>query len=179
MERPDSAEEQSIKTGDMQPWVTAFSPDGKTLAIGGQTADRSGEVELWDARTWKRKHALKQDVDTLAFSPDGKLLAVGSGGEQIQIWNVDKGELIASLKGHPHGQRTVAFSADSKTVAAGGPDGKVRLWDVTTGELKDMLDGHTDEINSIAFSPDGTTLASTSQDQTIRLWNMEKLRLAD
>jgi RNA polymerase sigma factor (sigma-70 family) len=167
-------EERSIKTGDAQPWVIAFSPDGKTLAVGGQTADRSGEVQLWDARTWKRKHAVKQNVDTLAFSPDGKLLAVSSGGEQIRIWNVDKGELIASLKGHPRGQRSVAFSADSKTLAAGGPDGKIRVWDVTTGKLTDMLAGHTDEVYSVVFSPDGKTLASTSQDQTLRLWSMEK-----
>jgi RNA polymerase sigma factor (sigma-70 family) len=168
--------ERTLDAETTRPWFLAFSPDGKTLVVGGQNADHRGDIQLWDAQTWKRKHVMKQDkyVNTVAFSPDGKMVAGATGGRVIRIWSVEKGELIASLNGHPHGHRTVAFSADSKMVAAGGPDGRIRLWDVKTGEEKEIMQGHEDQVYSIAFSPDGKTLASTGQDQTLRLWKMDR-----
>jgi WD domain, G-beta repeat/Sigma-70, region 4/WD40-like Beta Propeller Repeat len=164
--------ERTFPTGKTQPWSLVFSPDSKTLVIGGQNDDHSGEVQLWDAQTWTLKHLSKQDdyVNIVAFSLDGRMVASCEGGELVQVWDVEKWQMLASLKGHKHGHRTVVFSPDSKIVAAGGPDGNVRLWDVQTGKVIGTLEGHSDQIYSIAFSPDGKTLASTSQDETVRLW---------
>jgi WD40 repeat protein len=170
------APERTLKTGGTQPWSVAFSPDGKALAVGGHKGDGSGEVTLWDAEAGDLKHALKQvgSVTSGAFSPDGKMVAAGGGGEVVQVWSVEKGEVIVSLKGDKHRHRSVAFSPDSTLVAAGGPDGKVRLWDVRTGALIETLEGHKAEVHAVAFSPDGKTLASVSQDQTARLWPINK-----
>lgn len=164
--------ERTLAAGETQPWSLAFSPDGKALIVGGQKADHSGQVQWWDARTWKLKHAWKQDeyVNAVAFSANGKLFASGSGGDRVYLWDAQKAELIHSLQGVPHGTRCVAFSPDSKTIAAGWKDGKIRLWDTQTGKLKETLAGHGNEVFSLAFSPDGKTLASTSQDETVRLW---------
>jgi WD40 repeat protein len=60
-------------------------------------------------------------VGGLAFSPDGKILAMGAGWAeqmvgQVRLWDVDKGQMIATLKtGRP--VRSVAFSADGKHLA--------------------------------------------------------------
>jgi RNA polymerase sigma factor (sigma-70 family) len=168
--------ERTLGTGVAQPWCLAFSPDRKTLVVGGQKSDHSGEVQLWDARKWTLKHTLKQDryVNTVAFAPDGKAIAVSTGGAVIQLWDVEKGKEIASLQGNRHGQRSVAYSPDGKLVAAGGPDGKIRLWDARTGELRQTLEDHDAEVYSVAFAPDGKTLASVSQDATLRLWPLRK-----
>jgi RNA polymerase sigma factor (sigma-70 family) len=168
--------ERTLQTGEAQPWSVAFSPDGKTLVVGGQNSDHSGGVTLWNAETGKLNHTWKQKkyVNAVAFSSDGKMVAGSTGGEAVQLGGAEKGEVIVSLKGSPHGNRTVAFSPDGKIVAAGGRDGKVRLWDVPAGELREALEGHTAEVYSIAFSPDGKTLASTGQDQTVRLWPISK-----
>jgi WD40 repeat protein len=131
---------------------------------------------LWDARTWTRKRVLKQGlyVTTIAVSGNGKVLAIG--GDLIQLWDAQTGELIHSLQGLVSGTRSVAISPDSQTVAAGGKDGKVLLWDVPSGRLKATLKEPgwgwfgSSEIYSVAFSPDGKTLASASQDETVRLW---------
>jgi RNA polymerase sigma factor (sigma-70 family) len=168
--------ERTLKIGEAQPWSLAFSPDGKTLAVGGQKGDGSGEVTLWDVQTGELKHTLDQVrfVTAVAFSPDGKLVAGSDGGGLVQVWDVEKGEAIVSLKGNKRCPRTIAFLPDSRIVAVGGSDGKVRLWDVQTGALHETLDGHNAEIYSIAFSPDGKTLASVSQDETLRLWPIHK-----
>src|SRR5439155_13534933 len=40
--------ERTLETGEASPWSMAFSPDSKTLVVGGQKNDGSGEVSLWD-----------------------------------------------------------------------------------------------------------------------------------
>jgi len=57
--------------------AVAFSPDGRTLAVG--TAD--GRVAIWDVATWRLiATAVIPDGGTVtgvAFSPDSRMLAFG------------------------------------------------------------------------------------------------------
>jgi WD40 repeat protein len=167
--------ERTLDLGGARPLVFAFSPDGKSFAIGCQKDGLAGEVQLWDTQTWKRKHAWEQDkpVITVAFSAEGTMLT-RNNDDLVQLWDVRKGELVRSLKGvvRPF-TRCVTLSPDGRTVAASWKGDEVRLWDAKTGERK-TLGRHSGEIHSLAFSPDGRTLASTGQDETVRLWPLDK-----
>ncbi len=167
--------ERTIKTEGAQPWSVAFSAEGKSLVVGGQTGG-AGEVTVWEVGTGTLKHKLEAGtyVNKVAFSAEGRLVAAATGGETVHVWDVEKGEEILSLKGSSGWQNSVAFAPDGRTVAAGGSDGKVRLWDARTGELLATLKGHGAQVCSVAFSPDGKALASTSQDQTLRLWPISR-----
>jgi type IV secretory pathway TraG/TraD family ATPase VirD4 len=144
------------------PWVLslAFSPDGRTIAAGGNGNDGKS-VRLWDVARGQLTRTLTepQGSYSVAFSPDGHTIASGSLGNSIEIWDVASGKLLRSLTGHSGTVRSVAFSPDGRILASGSEDKTVILWDAASGQKTRVLQT-PGWVISVVFSPDGRTLAS-------------------
>jgi WD40 repeat protein len=121
----------------------AFSPDGKTLALG-HSWDRT--ITLWNVASGKNTATLNGHADVVfcvAYSPDGKTLASGCseresrGKHIIKLWDVGSGRHTATLKGHTHNVVSLAYSPDGKTLASGSWDKTIKLWDVKPGKKAD------------------------------------------
>ena len=67
----------------------ALSPDGKTLASGGD----DDVITLWDVEARQRigqpLEGHVSGVSSIAFSPDAKSLAAGDGAGTVILWDVD------------------------------------------------------------------------------------------
>jgi WD40 repeat protein len=171
----------------------AFSPDGRTLAVGtcgmlegGSGLDcYEGEVQFWDI---SRQHEIrpslkghKDEILSLAFSPDGAILATSGSRKDgtVILWDIAKGMPLGEpLKVSDGAVWQVAFSPDGRLLAAAGNDATIRLWDVATHlPIGQPLIGHTKPVRALAFSPDGTILATggANGDDTIRLWDVATL----
>lgn len=150
----------------------AITPDGKTLASGGD----DGTIRLWNLQTGELKKTFKghkSAVSVLVFSPDGQTLATGSADESIKLWNLQTGGLIHTLSGRSKGISAITMTPDSQTLVSGDRVGTIEFWNVKNGERINSFAGHEILVTSLAMTPDGQTLVSSSQDNTIKLWDVK------
>jgi outer membrane lipoprotein-sorting protein len=150
------------KTGGF-PRELAGTADGKTLAtvIGW-------EVQLRDAASGKitRKWATDEYLSAMDFAPDGKTLAAGiaewgkyggRGGNEwggVQLWDVERANLVRSIKTDDKPVLFVKYSVDGKFLATSSGL-TVKLWNAATGELVRMFPG----MYRADVSPDGQSIA--------------------
>ncbi len=183
--KPASRLQSSSPGGAMS---VAFSPDGRTTAVGMAVPEGVPSLQLWDWITGTPIHTLpghKRRIVALSFSPGGHILATCGGkytnsivDDEIRLWDVAGGALIRTLKGHEGSVASVALSPDGRLLASAGEDDKtVRLWDVFTGNELAKLVGHAGPVLTVAFSPDGHTVASGSADTTILLWDVRRYKV--
>ena len=166
--------------------TVSFSPDGKTVASGGQGWGWGNDLLLWDVATQTEIGTLQgghNAVKSVSFSPDGKTIASGDWAgysDNVSLWDVATQTEIGRLDA-PR-VNSVVFSPDGKTIAsASGSDfyfysnnSIVSLWDVATQTEIGRHWEHTGAVKSVSFSPDGRTLASAgSVDGTVRLWDVD------
>ncbi|MGC4113550.1 MAG: hypothetical protein QM765_02570 [Myxococcales bacterium] len=79
----------------------------------------------------------------------------------VELYDVQSGELKATLAGHHDAPRALAFSSDGSRLATGGAtDSTVRLWEVPSGRLLQVID-LADEVRAVALlGKHGETLAA-------------------
>ena len=118
----------------------AFSPDGRSLAVGGIEPD----IFLYDLRAGGAGHPLGMPIrgtKGLAFSPDGRTLAASSYlHHEILLWDLAAGRERARLRGHESPVISLAFAPDGRSLASGGmSDAAIILWDLATGRPRRRL----------------------------------------
>lgn len=154
----------------------AISPDGKTVAAGGDEA-----VTLLDASTgWALRHVGNGGGATqwVEYSPDGKRVAVAVIGE-VRLIDLDTGKRTE----FPSMQNVLrqpclalSFSPDGKYLACANADGwsvqqhQVTVIGLATGQINALLGGHTDRVWAVAFSPDGRLLATSDAAGRVKVW---------
>ena len=182
----------------------AWSPDGRTLAVGLM----DGRVQLWevpDAAAGAARladtcvpgplvEAIDGYVKALAWAPDGRRLVVGGRSSSVAVLDVenraDRGETACAAA------KTAAFDvkmnwvdamawsprldSDSRatgTLAVVGNSKIVMLLDTETGREVARLEGHNERIACVAWRADGQKLVSGEIGNTAAVWDAESGQL--
>jgi WD40 repeat protein len=92
------------------------------------------------------------------------------GFEWRYLWQLSRGEQLATLSGHNNVVGAVAFSPDGTLLATGSHDGTVRLWNPTTGALLRSLNVTTSAVWSVGFTPDARWFMA-SCNENVQWWD--------
>jgi WD40 repeat protein len=152
----------------------AFSPDGKTLAIG----EGHGQVDLWELGKPRLRSVLNghsADVKVLAFARDSLSLFTGSDDGKVLRWNVTTVE-SSILQAGQGPVRAMALSREGGILATCSRDVDINLWDLEKNLLITNLHGHHTSLRAMEFSPDGKLLASADYGGTLALWDVAARR---
>jgi WD40 repeat protein len=159
--------------------AVAFSPDGKTLLVGGRQGNSPsvGVLELFDVASQKLTKELTTkfaySVDTVAFSQDGTLFAAGGRTSiddgHLEIWSASSKSLLFTPKlWSDRPVSSVAFSPYWNVLFAGtglteiADDGRfssVEAISTYDGSRLNYFNNYTLGVGSVAVSPSGLSLA--------------------
>jgi WD40 repeat protein len=176
----------------------AYSPDGRTLAVGGY----DGKVWLLDTETYAENGAQldcgqsSEPVWSLAFNKSGTRLvagysnAVGDGSLNnydttlgsglICVFDLKSRSLLRKWSGRDLWQKpanvySVAFGGTpgSEFVVSGGTDKMLRVLDINNGEMREAA--HQTAVVAVAVDADSRIVASGGDDGVIRVWDLASL----
>jgi WD40 repeat protein len=157
-----------------------FSPDGQHLL----STSYDNTLRLWTIAfnqrlfVWQVVNAKTLHVFTnlhsgwvceADFSPDGKtVVSVGEDGT-VQLWDVQQGRLLKTLKGHEEMTQAIAFSRSGKLLVSSGKDKALRVWDVATGICLRAL-ASPSEATAVLFGLNDRFWVTAHLDCNINIW---------
>ena len=138
-----------------------FSPDSKTLAVGGA----SGPVRLYDSRSGKERlvcEGLKSHIYQVAFSPDGRRIAVADIYPRLNVCDVETGRVIWKARFGDNEVSGLAYSPRSGDLLRSSWCSTIDVLDAQTGRPKEPLRpaADTHAIHAMTFLNGGNKLAA-------------------
>jgi WD40 repeat protein len=142
--------------------------DNDTLASVGYSDET---IKLWSPTTGQTKRTIQTNQRVLSLKLLNTNIHLAAGlNNTINIYNINDGNLVSSLKGHRSDVNDLVQISD-ELLASSSLDKTVRIWNLTNNTCKFTLTGHTSGVFGLKqITP--SILASGSKDNTIKLWDI-------
>ena len=113
-------------------------------------------------------------VSSLIWSEDGDKLAVGNSFGLVELYDINKKELISSFKGHSY--RVGVVSWNKNIISSGSKDYSIITRDIRCKDNDENIIrkfyGHQQEVCGLKWSFDGSQLASGGNDNNLMVWSL-------
>ena len=161
-----------VLLSDERPASTyAFSPDGKTLALGF----KDGAVQVIATTTASQAKEWKGDshrIDLLYFLPDNNQLFVGPVDSAGTVWDISGAPALrARMPMSFGGVTTCAASPDGRQFALAGDDTVIRWYETSGWQKTREYSGFLLETFALVFTPDSKQLLAGGADARITIFD--------
>ena len=150
-----------LRQGGTPAWAMAWSPDGRSIAIG----DENGSLAIVAPDGSALANAsFAGDVNALSYSPDGAWLAVGQNGRVSVVRPTDPGSVVWFAGVADQG--TSVWSADGRSVAIAAKGGVAVF--AAAGSQEAMLTGCPGTPAAFAWSK--SNIAAATDQGRLCMW---------
>ena len=130
--------------------------------------------DIIEENTIQNNENMNKYVSSLIWSEDGDKLAVGNSYGLVELYDINKKELISSYKGHLN--RVGVVSWNKNIISSGSKDYSIITRDIRCKDndeniIKRFL-GHQQEVCGLKWSFDGSQLASGGNDNNLMIWSL-------
>lgn len=154
------------------------------IAIALQSA-----VHTWNSETGEANFLVDLDeeservgggglVTSLRWDADGNILAVGTDRGYTQLWDMERGVRLRTLRPSPYGgadataANALAWAPDG-TLNIGYASGLIREHDVRQRDsvVRSLDKAHTAQVCGLTWREDSALLASGGNDNVVKVWD--------
>jgi len=152
-------------------WTTDWSPDGKYIAVGGNTDTlkiyRAKDMQLF------KSYAIPHTITCVKWHPFKNILAIGtqSTGNKVLILDFETDKRIELAGISPDGARGIDWNYSGDYLAVGDNDGQTSIVDIAGNKIRVIQQENTKSITSIDWHP-GKNIFITVGDK-IRIYNID------
>lgn len=174
-----TGKELFVVSGTGNLWTCAFSPDGKWLAVGGDSYTAICDIQTGIVSEWPNTKG--RTVRCCAFSNDGDRIVYGDDSGLLELSDPETGKTLASLQGHNAPVKRCRFTHDGRRIISGDLSKVLGVWDTCKAPVLQVL--HTD----VGWSgmgwdlmPDGELLIWCFFDDNHwgwEVWDIERARV--
>jgi guanine nucleotide-binding protein G(I)/G(S)/G(T) subunit beta-1 len=109
--------------------AVTFFPSGQAFGTGSDDAS----CRLFDIRSYRELQKYTHDsilcgITSVGFSQSGRFLFAGYDDFNANVWDVLKGERIATLQGHDNRVSCLGVSSDGMALCTGSWDSLLKVW---------------------------------------------------
>jgi WD40 repeat protein len=152
-------------------WTTDYSPDGKYIAVAGNT----DTLEIYQSESMKtfKKIPFKSTITRVKWHPKSNVLAVTSqnSSDGSCILNIDTGQRIELEGISVDGARAMDWDESGQYLAIGDNDGKISVFDNYGKLIRTFRHENTKSITGLDWHPSKDIIGTVGDH--IRLFDTE------
>ena len=152
---------------------------GQTRAVGQSMIPSAARIRkklmndyklLWTSSG----HALNPAYCTIIDS-SGRFAITGADDYLVKVWDIDRGTLALTCRGHDSFISIIALSPDNSLLASACTAGVIRIWRLRDGCCIEVLKHGLKQVNWVSFDPTNCALTSVGDDGNCIVWDLSSL----